>query len=156
MADENIQEFGAALAGADELRVYLEHEAEGLRAATAADLAEALGGLVSPVDAAALTGEFAEHATEMLHESISTGIWGWFDDDVAFTVSWGFELANIRVPVTVWQGAQDRMVPFAHGEWLAAHIPGANARLFDDQGHLSLVVGSADAILDDLLAAART
>ena len=156
MADENIQEFGAALAGADELRVYLEHEAEGLRAATAADLAEALGGLVSPVDAAALTGEFAEHATEMLHESISTGIWGWFDDDVAFTAPWGFELANIRVPVTVWQGAQDRMVPFAHGEWLAAHIPRANARLFDDQGHLSLVVGSADAILDDLLAAART
>ena len=156
MADENIQEFGAALAGADELRVYLEHEAEGLRAATAADLAEALGGLVSPVDAAALTGEFAEHATEMLHESISTGVWGWFDDDVAFTAPWGFELANIRVPVTVWQGAQDRMVPFAHGEWLAAHIPGGNARLFDDQGHLSLVVGSADAILDDLLAAART
>jgi pimeloyl-ACP methyl ester carboxylesterase len=156
MADENVTEFGAALAGPDELRAYLEHEAEALGAATAADLAEALGGLVSAVDVAALTGEFAEHATEMLHESISTGIWGWFDDDVAFTVPWDFELANIRVPVTVWQGAQDRMVPFAHGEWLAAHIPGANARLFDDQGHLSLVVGSADAILDDLLAAART
>jgi pimeloyl-ACP methyl ester carboxylesterase len=156
MADENVTEFGAALAGSDELRAYIEHEAEGLRSATAADLAEALGGLVSPVDVAALTGEFAEHATAMLHESISTGIWGWFDDDVAFTLPWGFELADIRVPVTVWQGAQDRMVPFAHGEWLAAHIPGANARLFDDEGHLSLVVGSADAILDDLLAAART
>ena len=113
-----------------------------LRQATPADLAEALGGLVSPVDAAALTGEFAEHATAMLHESISTGIWGWFDDDVAFVHPWGFDLAQIRVPVTVWQGAQDRMVPFAHGEWLAANVAGAKARLFDDEGHLSLIVGS--------------
>jgi pimeloyl-ACP methyl ester carboxylesterase len=156
MADENVEEFGAALAGPEELRAYLEHEADSLRTATAEDLAEALGGLVSPVDVAALTGEFAEHATEMLHESISTGIWGWFDDDVAFTQPWGFNLADIRVPVTVWQGAQDRMVPFAHGEWLAANIPGASARLFDDEGHLSLVVGSFAAILDDLLAVAIT
>jgi pimeloyl-ACP methyl ester carboxylesterase len=156
MADENVEEFGAALAGPDELRAYLEHEADSLRTATAEDLAEALGGLVSPVDVAALTGEFAEHATEMLHESISTGIWGWFDDDVAFTQPWGFDVADIRVPVTVWQGAQDRMVPFAHGEWLAANIPGASARLFDDEGHLSLVVGSFAAILDDLLAVAIT
>ena len=111
---------------------------------------------MSPVDVVALTGEFAEHATETIHESISTGIWGWFDDDVAFTLPWGFDLADIRVPVAVWQGAQDRMVPFAHGEWLAANIPGASARLFDDEGHLSLVVGSFAAILDDLLAAEIT
>lgn len=156
MAEENVQEFGAALAGSEELRAYLEHVGDELREATAEDLAEALGGLVSPVDVAALTGEFAEHATQMLHESISTGIWGWFDDDIAFTRPWGFDLADIRVPVTVWQGAQDRMVPFAHGEWLAANVPGATARLFDDEGHLSLVVGSFEAILDDLLAVART
>ena len=31
------------------------------------------------------------------------------------------------------------MVPYAHGEWLAAHVPGAEAHLFDDEGHLSLI-----------------
>lgn len=152
MADENVREFSAALAGADELCAYLERDAVSLRDATADDLAEALGGLVSPVDVAALTGEVAEHSMAMLHEAISTGIWGWFDDDVAFTRPWGFALADIRVPVTVWQGAQDRMVPFAHGEWLAANIPTAKARLLDDEGHLSLVVGSFPQILDDLMA----
>jgi pimeloyl-ACP methyl ester carboxylesterase len=152
MADENVQEMSAALEAGDVLRAFLETEADKLAHATPADLAEALGGLVSPVDAAALTGEFAEHATTMLHESISTGIWGWFDDDVAFVHPWGFDLAGIRVPVTVWQGAQDRMVPYAHGRWLAANVAGAGARLLDDEGHLSLILGSFPAILDDLMA----
>ncbi|MEO8424242.1 MAG: alpha/beta fold hydrolase [Actinomycetota bacterium] len=152
MAQENVEEMTAALDSDDALQRFLELQAANLAQATPADLADALGGLVSPVDVAALTGEFAEHATAMLHQAISTGIWGWFDDDIAFVHPWGFELADIRVPVTVWQGAQDRMVPFAHGEWLAAHVAGAKARLLDDEGHLSLIVGSFPMILDDLMA----
>ena len=44
------------------------------------------------------------------------------------------------------------MVPYAHGQWLAANVAGAKARLFDDEGHLSLIVGSFPQILDDLMA----
>jgi pimeloyl-ACP methyl ester carboxylesterase len=52
---------------------------------------------------------------------------------------WGFDVTGITVPVAVWQGAHDLMVPFGHGQWLAANIPGARAHLFDDEGHISLL-----------------
>jgi pimeloyl-ACP methyl ester carboxylesterase len=154
MAEENHREFGAALAGPAELQAYLEHEAEAYGAVTGDQVAEALGGLVSEVDRAAITGDFAEYLAGSFRRAMSTGIWGWFDDDLAFVRPWGFDLDRIRVPVTVWQGGQDRMVPSAHGEWLAAHVPGAKAMLLPAEGHLSIAVVKFGEIVDGLRDAA--
>ena len=114
-------------------------------------MVEALGGLVSDADKVALTWELGAFLADNMREGLRGGIWGWFDDDLAFTRDWGFRLSSISVPVTVWHGGQDRMVPFRHSEWLASRIPGARARLEPDHGHLSLAVGSFGRILDDLL-----
>jgi hypothetical protein len=46
------------------------------------------------------------------------------------------------------------MVPSAHGEWLAAHVPGAKAMLLPAEGHLSIAVAKFGEIVDDLLASA--
>lgn len=43
------------------------------------------------------------------------------------------------MPLQLWQGRQDLFVPFAHGEWLAARIPGVDARLTAGDGHLTLI-----------------
>jgi pimeloyl-ACP methyl ester carboxylesterase len=90
-----------------------------------------------------------------MHGALRDGIWGWHDDDLAFARSWGFALENMAVPVTIWQGREDAMVPYAHGAWLSSHVKGATARLFDDEGHLSLALRFGE-IVDDLLARAAT
>jgi pimeloyl-ACP methyl ester carboxylesterase len=156
MGPENVAEFGAALSGEAALTAFLRSEAEVFSVVTGAEVAQALRGLVSEVDKAALSGEVAEVVADMFRRALSTGIAGWRDDDLAFVRPWGFDLSAIEVPVSVWQGRQDRMVPFAHGEWLAAHIPTARAHLYDNEGHLSLVA-QLPRIIDDLLelAAAR-
>jgi pimeloyl-ACP methyl ester carboxylesterase len=104
------------------------------------------------VDRASLNGEFAEWMAASMRDALRDGYWGWFDDDMAFIKPWGFDLDSLRVPVHVWQGAHDRMVPFAHGEWLAAHIPTARPHLLPEHGHLTLAVDSLPWILDELLA----
>jgi len=32
-------------------------------------------------------------------------------------------------------GRRDESVPFSHGQWLADHIPGVEARFYDNEGH---------------------
>jgi len=151
MGAENVEEFGLAERGADALTPYLEREAAAMREVTGEQVAAALGGLISGADAAVLTGEFAAEIAATFRAAIREGVAGWRDDDLAFAADWGFSLDALAGRVAVWQGDQDRMVPFAHGQWLAAHIPGARVHLEPGAGHLTMVVTAIDAILDDLL-----
>jgi pimeloyl-ACP methyl ester carboxylesterase len=149
MDQSNVDEFTATLAGVDALDAFLQPFVESLRKITGPALAEEFGGLLSSVDKAAVTGTFAEELALSIRGAVENGIAGWRDDDLAFARDWGFGLSGVSVPVAVWQGRQDRMVPYAHGEWLAAEIPTAEAHLFEDEGHVSLIA-QVDRILADL------
>jgi pimeloyl-ACP methyl ester carboxylesterase len=152
MGPENVAEFGAALAGQAELTAFLDREAATMGSVTGPDVAQAFGGLVIEADQAVLTGEFADHVATLLRTALSSGIAGWRDDDLAFTRDWGFSLTpEPPLRAAIWQGDQDRMVPFAHGQWLAAAIPGARVHLMPGDGHLSMTISAFDQILDDLL-----
>lgn len=154
MGQENLDEFGAALAGEPALTAYLEEAAAGMAGVTGADIAAALGDLASDVDKRVLTGDFADYLAENFRASVSTGIAGWRDDDLAFVADWGFPLDRFRVPVAIWQGGQDRMVPFEHGRRLAAQVTSAEVHLEPDEGHLSLI-DKLETILADLVRLAR-
>ena len=150
MAAENVEEFSAAIEGAQALQPLLEKFAQELKTVQGPDVAASLGTLVSDVDKQALTGEFADMLAASFREAVSTGVEGWLEDDLAFVTDWAFQLEDITIPVAIWQGEQDRMVPFAHGRWLAARIPTAQAHLHREHGHLSLGVASLGRIVGDL------
>ena len=152
MGDENVEEFNAALESPQALIEFKERNWPIFRDVTAEQVAEAFGDLIDDVDRGSLTGEFADFCAACFREALRESSWGWFDDDMAMIRPWGFDLASIRVPVHVWQGRHDRMVPFAHGKWLAAHVPTAIPHLFEELGHLTIVVDSMGSILDELVA----
>jgi pimeloyl-ACP methyl ester carboxylesterase len=154
MGAENLDEFHAAEAGEEQLLAYLERERAELARASGAELHAALGDLLSEPDRRELTGAYAEHLAESMRAALARGPWGWFDDDMAHMREWGFDLGAITRPVTIWQGEQDRFVPFSHGQWLAEHVPAAAAQLRPRHGHLSLAIDSYGEVLDDLIARA--
>jgi pimeloyl-ACP methyl ester carboxylesterase len=149
MDQSNLDEFNATLAGFDALDAFLRPLVESLREITGPALAEEMGGLLSSVDKAAVTGTFAEELAISFRGAVENGVAGWRDDDLAFARNWGFGLSGITIPVAVWQGRQDRMVPYEHGEWLVTEIPTAEAHLFEDEGHVSLIA-QIDKIIADL------
>jgi pimeloyl-ACP methyl ester carboxylesterase len=138
MGEDNHVEFGKALEGEAALRPFLED----VRNAKldAAGLVELLRTLLGPEDLAVLTGDFAEYMLESQRTALAPGVEGWLDDDLAFLGPWGFELASIDRPVLLLHGEDDRFVPVSHGRWLADRIPGVDARITPDDGHLTLLV----------------
>jgi pimeloyl-ACP methyl ester carboxylesterase len=138
MGQDNLDEFAATLEGREPLERYLRDQADAMLAAEPEALADTLRSLLSPPDAAILTGEVAEFLHEATRLGIGERLDGWIDDDIVFLERWGFELEGIRTPVQLWHGAQDRFVPLAHGEWLAERIPGVEAHLSEQDGHLTI------------------
>ena len=151
MGQDNLDEFGATLEGRDALERYLRGQAETMLDDDPEALAHALRSLLSPPDAAILTGEFAEYLHAATREAIGERLDGWIDDDFVFVNPWGFELDAISVPVQLWHGAQDRFVPISHGEWLAERIPGVDSHLSAEDGHLTIELDRIGEVHDWLL-----
>jgi pimeloyl-ACP methyl ester carboxylesterase len=99
--------------------------------------------------------DFDESAFTPADHAALAGPWGWFgrivaaamdrgpdgeaDDLLAAGRSWGFDLDAVRLPVLVVHGAEDRMVPAAHGAWLAAHLPAGELRVVPGAGHIAVL-----------------
>ena len=63
---------------------------------------------------------------------------------------WGVDPADAHVPVTVWHGSADTMVPLRHSQQLAALIPGAALTVWEGEGHLATVSHIGE-VLDSLV-----
>ncbi len=138
MDPENVREFGWALAGEEVLTREVQALQQQFEERARADPSTVLQDFdISESDRAELARpEIAQIIGESAFEWAVNGVGGWVDDDLAFVGPWGFDPADISVPVLVRYGMTDVLVPPAHGEWLAANVPGALVKINDAAGHL--------------------
>jgi pimeloyl-ACP methyl ester carboxylesterase len=150
MGEENITEFAAAREGDPALTAMLTGAAAEMRELTAEQLSDGLGDLLSAADRDAMQGELADWLLALFQAGLRSGVAGWRDDDLAFVADWGFPLGPTAgsAPVAIWQGEEDRMVPLAHGQWLAANVAAERVHIVPAAGHLNLPFG---AVFDELL-----
>jgi pimeloyl-ACP methyl ester carboxylesterase len=119
---------------------------DGLRAATAGRAARARYAVTEEFDPdsftaadwAALNGPWASLGRDA-NVAGSAGPDGLIDDDVAFTMAWGFGLDVIRSPVLIAQGGADRVIPASHAHALLGSIPSAELWLRPKDGHVSVL-----------------
>jgi pimeloyl-ACP methyl ester carboxylesterase len=138
MDPENLKEIGWALAGDGVLEPELEQMYETMRERVLVDPSTVLDDLdLSESDRVQMARrETMEIRRESMLETALNGIGGWADDDLAFVRPWGFDVADISVPVLIRYGLTDVLVPPAHGEWLAANVPGCLVNVDEVAGHM--------------------
>jgi pimeloyl-ACP methyl ester carboxylesterase len=101
--------------------------------------------MFTQADHAALSGAWSWFG-EVVGPAVEAGPGGLIDDDLAYVTRWGFDPERIRRPVLLVHGGRDRVVPSSHGQWLARHCPTAQLRLFPEDGHISVLNSSAQAL----------
>ena len=91
-----------------------------------------------PEDRAVVEKMTASEVADGLHDATRHGPGGVVDDYAVLAADWGFALADVGGPVTVFQGAADTLLPRAHAEALAAQLPAGHLEVVDGAGHFLL------------------
>ncbi|MGE0387654.1 MAG: alpha/beta fold hydrolase [Gammaproteobacteria bacterium] len=87
-----------------------------------------------------------------LAEAYNQGIGGAMREVWLIGAPRGFRLEEIAFPVHLYQGGDDRHVPPAMAQYMAARLPNARLRRYAGDGHVSVVVNAFPDCLGDFLA----
>ena len=151
MGKDNAEGFMRLVEDPEAARLKIGEERLEALLVTPETIFEGWASLVSGADAAVLTGALASFLVDSLKVGLAPGELGWWDDCVAEMSPWGFDLGAVAVPVQLWHGAEDRFVPVQHGRWLSEQIPGVEAHLTEEDGHLTLLADRVPEVHDWLL-----
>ncbi len=151
MGPENAVEFALAQEGGAPYEEYMAAAGEEIAKLDADTLYDALGGLLSEVDRAALADD-ADRATfvESMTYGFADGWRGYFDDNVAVLEPWGFDVLSIDRPVHLFYGGADLSVPPTHGAWLRGNIPRVVTHHRPNEGHISIFSEHFDELAETL------
>lgn len=102
-------------------------------------------------DQALMRGEMGQLMLESWREALNTGIEGISADARIYGTPWGWRLAELRVPVYLWHGEADIIVPPSVGRYYAERVPGIESHFSPDDGHFSVVLNHRDDIIQRLV-----
>jgi pimeloyl-ACP methyl ester carboxylesterase len=88
-------------------------------------------------------------AIALFTQAFLRGAHGVVADYVSLAQPWGVRVEDTKVPMAVFHGDADTMVPLRHGEELAARVPDAQLKVWPGAGHLGTVSQVGD-VLDAL------
>lgn len=103
---------------------------------------------LAPADRAVAEAIGVEAITTMLTQAVLRDAWGVVDDYAALARPWGFDVATITVPLSLWQGDADTMVPLAHSRAVAERVPSARLTVWPREGHLATITHVHDILAD--------
>lgn len=96
-------------------------------------------------DMAALSGRWSWLAA-VAGQAMEQGSEGFAEDTLASVQGWGFALDAMDVPVLIVHGTKDKMVPWGHGEWLAARCRAAESLIVPGAGHITVLDSAPEAL----------
>lgn len=82
---------------------------------------------------------------DMSAECFAQGSIGLVDDSELLYHQWAFDVSTIERPVHMWQGTDDRLIPYELNKQIADRMPGTVWHEVEGAGHL-VAVGEADNI----------
>lgn len=139
MAESNVAEYTRAADNPERFEATLTLHAEKIRdnpesmlGALASDLSSPDSRVVDDIAMRALL-------TDTYAEALRNGAAGWVDDVLALRRPWGFDPSQIKGPVYLWHGADDKFSPVAHTYWLSDQIADSYIEIEEGAAHFGAV-----------------
>lgn len=110
---------------------------------------------LAEADRQVLDGPLGDLVSADYAEAFRQGTRGVAHDLALLFRPWPFDLSEIRLSVSFFHGARDRTVPVSTAHTLARTVPGSRLRIYDEDGHFSLVPRNAESILETVAGTAE-
>jgi pimeloyl-ACP methyl ester carboxylesterase len=108
--------------------------------------------LLRQCDAASLRDDAAFEAIfESQRRAWRGSVEGVLVDAQIYAKPWGLAIEDVRVPVRLWHGTEDRAFAVRLAEEMAKRFPNCKARFIKEEGHYSLPIRHMREILEDLI-----
>ena len=87
-----------------------------------------------------------DEAIALFTQAFLRGPHGVVADYISLARPWGVRVEDTKVPMAVFHGDSDTMVPLRHSEELAARVPGAKLKVWPGAGHLGTISEVGDVL----------